>query len=51
MLKANMGTYPNRVPIIKDDFGIRKITPTECLALQSFPHAFTFSNTVPEQEQ
>ena len=33
-LTANMGTYPNRVPIIKDDFGIRKLTPLECLALQ-----------------
>ena len=26
-LKANMGTYPDRVPIIRDDFGIRKLTP------------------------
>ena len=50
-LKANMGTYPNRVPIIKDAFGIRNITPTECLALQGFPKSFTFSNTVPEREQ
>lgn len=50
-LKANMGTYPNRVPIIKDDFGIRNITPTECLALQSFPQTFTFPDTVPEREQ
>lgn len=33
-LKANMGTYPDRVPIIRDDFGIRKLTPYECLALQ-----------------
>lgn len=50
-LKANMGTYSNRVPIIKDDFGIRRITPTECLALQSFPTTFTFPNAVPEREQ
>ena len=50
-LKANMGTYPNRVPIIKDDFGIRNITPTECLALQGFPQTFTFPDTVLEQEQ
>jgi len=36
-LKANMGTWYNRVPIIKDNFGIRTITPQECLALQGFP--------------
>ena len=41
-LKANMGTYPDRVPIIRDDFGIRKITPRECLALQGFPKEFRF---------
>ena len=41
-LTANMGTYPDRVPIIKDDYGIRKITPLECLALQGFPKDFIF---------
>lgn len=41
-LKANMGTWYNRVPIIKDDFGIRTITPKECLALQGFPPSFDF---------
>ena len=41
-LKANMGTWYNRVPIIKDDFGIRTITPQECLALQGFPKSFDF---------
>lgn len=50
-LKANMGTYPNRVPIIKDSFGIRNITPTECLTLQGFPSTFTFPVTVPERER
>lgn len=50
-LKANMGIYPNRVPIIKDNFGIRNITPSECLALQCFPQSFTFPDTVPEREQ
>lgn len=43
-LKANMGTWYNRVPIIKDDFGIRIITPKECLALQGFPASFKFPN-------
>lgn len=41
-LKANMGTYHDRVPIIRDDFGIRKLTPMECLALQGFPKDNTF---------
>ena len=43
-LTANMGTYPDRVPVILDDFGIRKITPYECLALQGFPADFRFPN-------
>ena len=41
-LKANMGTYPDRVPIIRDDFGIRKLTPMECLAFQGYPPNYTF---------
>lgn len=32
----------NRVAINKDDYGIRKITPLECLALQGFPKDFVF---------
>lgn len=43
-LKANMGTWRNRVPYMKDYFGIRKITPYECLALQGFPNNFAFPN-------
>lgn len=41
-LKANMGTYSDRVPIIRDNFGIRKLTPHECLKLQGFPDSFRF---------
>lgn len=41
-LKANMGTWRNRVPYIKDNFGIRRITPYECLALQGFPKDYHF---------
>ena len=40
-LKANMGTYPDRVPLIRDDFGIRKLTPMECLAFQGYPKNYT----------
>lgn len=43
-IKANMGTYFDRIPIIKDDYGIRKTTPYECLALQGFPKEFTFKD-------
>lgn len=42
-LKANMGTWRERVPYIRDNYGIRKITPKECLALQGFPNSFGFS--------
>ncbi|MBQ3149687.1 MAG: DNA (cytosine-5-)-methyltransferase [Clostridia bacterium] len=41
-LKANMGTWKNRVPFIRDNFGIRIITPAECLSLQGFPKSFKF---------
>lgn len=41
-LKSNMGTWYNRIPIIEDNFGIRTITPKECLALQGFPPSFDF---------
>ncbi len=47
-LKANMGTWYNRIPIIKDYFGIRKITPYECLALMGFQKDFKFGN-IPEK--
>jgi len=42
-LKANMGTWRDRIPIIKDNYGIRKITPYEALTLQGFPDAFRFN--------
>ena len=41
-LTANMGTFPDRVHILKDDYGIRKLTPYECLALQGYPTSFKF---------
>ena len=43
-LVASMGEHPERIPIIRDDHGIRKITPYECLALQGFPVDFRFPN-------
>lgn len=35
-LTANMGEGGHNVPVIKDDWGIRKLTPRECLRLQGF---------------
>lgn len=35
-LTANMGTGGHNVPLILDDYGIRKLTPLECLKLQGF---------------
>lgn len=42
-LAANMGTYPNRVPVVRDDFGIRKLTLRECFTFQGFSSDFKFS--------
>lgn len=36
-LTANMGTGGHNVPIILDDYGIRKLTPRECANFQGFP--------------
>ena len=36
-LTANMGTGGHNVPIINDGYGIRKLTPQECLAFQAYP--------------
>jgi DNA (cytosine-5)-methyltransferase 1 len=39
-LTANMGTGGHNVPIIKDKYGIRKLTPRECFNFQGFPRNF-----------
>jgi DNA (cytosine-5)-methyltransferase 1 len=43
-LTANMGCGGHNVPIIKDSFGIRKLTPKECLNLQTFPETYKLPN-------
>jgi DNA (cytosine-5)-methyltransferase 1 len=44
-LTANMGTGGHNVPLIKDRYGIRKLTPKECFALQGYPmDKFKFPN-------
>ena len=39
-LTANMGTGGHNVPLIKDDFGIRKLTPKECFSFQGYPQNY-----------
>lgn len=34
----------HNVPIIKDDFGIRKLTPRECFNFQGYPKSFKLPN-------
>jgi len=36
-LTANMGTGGHNVPLIKDNYGIRKLTPRECFSFQGYP--------------
>jgi DNA (cytosine-5)-methyltransferase 1 len=39
-LTANMGSGGHNVPLVKDDFGIRKLTPRETANFQGFPKSF-----------
>jgi len=39
-LTANMGGGGHNVPIIKDEKGIRKLTPRECFNFQGFPKTY-----------
>lgn len=45
-LTANMGTGGHNVPLILDDFGIRKLTPEECVGFQGFPDEFAFPSDI-----
>lgn len=45
-LTANMGTGGHNVPLIIDDYGIRKLTPEECVGFQGFPDCFSFPNDI-----
>lgn len=45
-LTANMGTGGHNVPLILDDYGIRKLTPEECVGFQGFPDVFSFPDTI-----
>ena len=45
-LTANMGGGGHNVPLIKDDKGIRKLTPRECFNLQGFPQNYQLPTTL-----
>jgi len=49
-LTANMGTGGHNVPLIKDDFGLRKLTPRECFNLQGFPKDYVLPENVPASQ-
>ena len=44
ILTANMETGRHNVPLILDDYGIRKLTPRECFLFQGFPKDFVLPN-------
>lgn len=51
-LTANMGEGGHNVPVIKDDWGIRKLTPVECARLQGFKDtSFSFPKDMPKGKQ
>ena len=45
-LTASMGITANQVPLIIDDYGLRKLTLQECLDFQGFPKGYYFPNTI-----
>jgi len=49
-LTANMGTGGHNVPLVKDDYGIRKLTPRECFNLQGFPKSFKLPAELPDSQ-
>ena len=49
-LTANMGTGGHNVPLLKDELGIRKLTPRECFNFQGFPKNFVLSKDLPNTQ-
>jgi len=48
-LTANMGTGGHNVPLIRDKFGIRKLTPRECFLFQGYPEDFVLPDIARSQ--
>lgn len=47
-LTANMGMGGHNVPLVKDNKGIRKLTPRECARLQGFPESYKLPKDLPD---
>ena len=45
-LTASMGIKKDQVPLVRDDYGVRKITIQECLDFQGFPKQFSFPHSI-----
>lgn len=45
-LTASMGTQKNQVHLVRDNYGVRKLTHRECLRFQGFPDEFGFPRSV-----
>ena len=45
-LTANMGEGGHNVPLILTKYGIRKLTPKECLNFQGYPAKYQFPDTL-----
>lgn len=45
-LTANMGTGGHNIPIIRDEKGIRKLTPRECARAQGYKNSFKFPDNI-----
>lgn len=45
-LTASMGAKKNQVPLVRDSYGVRRITIQECLDFQGFPKDFKFPHTI-----
>ena len=45
-LTASMGVRSNQIPLVIDDFGLRKLTIQECIDFQGFPKDFHFPSSI-----
>lgn len=49
-LTANMGAGGHNVPLIMDDYGIRKLTPRECFSFQGYPKNFVLPSILSDSK-
>ena len=49
-LIAGMGKFPERIPVVMDNYGIRKLTIRECLRFQGFPDTYQMAKAISIEE-